>query len=349
MKIDLWSIEDSNGTRSGSRLESVSNTETEAQLEDLLVASPDMLIPGLTLVGRQLPTAGGPLDLLGIDQDGRAVVFELKRGTLTRDAVAQVVDYGSDLASTDPEGFARAVEESSGRGGIAKFEDFSDWYDQEFPNGPGPVAEAPKMILVGLGADERARRMTEFLAASGVDIQLLTFHAFEVDGRLLLARQTETQAVARPALDRAATKEGNRQSLHQTAASLGVLDLLEQARDFLQVRIPGYCWPGKTAYSFSLPGRTSDGNPSLHGYATLYTDPKQAGRLNLVFPARAVEAAGADAVEAFSKAVPTSVRDKSSYSALELLLDSDNWGDVQEPLGTLIASVVEGWKAKAEA
>ena len=52
---------------------------------------------GLTLVGRQTPTEGGPLDLLGVDADGRLVVFELKRGTLSRDAVAQVVDYASYL------------------------------------------------------------------------------------------------------------------------------------------------------------------------------------------------------------------------------------------------------------
>ena len=54
---------------------------------------------GLTLIGRQVSTDGGTLDLLGIDADGRLVVFELKRGTLTRDAGAQVRDYASDLAA----------------------------------------------------------------------------------------------------------------------------------------------------------------------------------------------------------------------------------------------------------
>ena len=41
----------------------------------------------------------GPLDLLGIDQDGDLIVFELKRGTLTREAVAQIIDYASYLDS----------------------------------------------------------------------------------------------------------------------------------------------------------------------------------------------------------------------------------------------------------
>ena len=65
---------------SATPVEEVANTETEHLLEDLLVASPQLLEPGLKLIGRQVPTDGGPLDLLGVDQDGRITVFELKRG-----------------------------------------------------------------------------------------------------------------------------------------------------------------------------------------------------------------------------------------------------------------------------
>ena len=56
----------------------------------MLVANPDMLMSGLTLVGRQVPVETGFVDLLGIDEDGRLVVFELKREKLTSAAVAQV-------------------------------------------------------------------------------------------------------------------------------------------------------------------------------------------------------------------------------------------------------------------
>lgn len=73
--------------------------DSELRLEEILVKNPEMLIPGLTLVGRQTGTDGGPLDLLGVDSDGRLVLFELKRGSLSRDAVAQIIDYASDLTS----------------------------------------------------------------------------------------------------------------------------------------------------------------------------------------------------------------------------------------------------------
>ena len=92
-KIQLWSVNDAgDGKTSVSSITSLNNTETEHKLEGLLTQSPHLLVPGLTLVGRQLPTAGGPLDLLGVSEDGELIVFELKRGTLTRDAVAQVLD-----------------------------------------------------------------------------------------------------------------------------------------------------------------------------------------------------------------------------------------------------------------
>ena len=84
-------------TRNAVPLEPKGQMGSEWSFEDTLVKNPELLMPGLTLVGRQTLTEGGPLDLLGVDSDGRLVVFELKRGALLRDAVAQIIDYASDL------------------------------------------------------------------------------------------------------------------------------------------------------------------------------------------------------------------------------------------------------------
>ncbi len=171
--------------------------ETEQLLEKILVNNPDMLLPGLTLVGRQTRTEGGPLDLLGVDDDGRLVVFELKRGTLSREAVAQVIDYASFLDSKPDVELAIFISERSGAHEIDKIEDFDEWYDAK-SGGQGLGALKPvRMVLVGLGVDDTTARMVRFLAKSGIDISLLTFHGFRHGGQTLLARQVQVEAAAK--------------------------------------------------------------------------------------------------------------------------------------------------------
>lgn len=92
-EIRLWALEASEAENLRAvSVDVVRDTDTEQMLEELLVASPYLLMDRLRLIGRQVPTQCGPLDLLGLDETGRLVVFELKRGTLTREAVAQAID-----------------------------------------------------------------------------------------------------------------------------------------------------------------------------------------------------------------------------------------------------------------
>lgn len=120
-RIGIWSMTRSDqGQEVATPLEELQSTETEQRLEDLLVASPDVLVKGLRLIGRQVQTSGGPLDLLGVDPDGAIVLFELKRGTLIREAVAQILDYAADLLERDSDDFANLIESSSGRSGILR-------------------------------------------------------------------------------------------------------------------------------------------------------------------------------------------------------------------------------------
>lgn len=186
--IKIWQLD---GSRARP-LERNDRLESEQLLEETLVENPDLLIDGLTLVGRQLSTGGGPLDLLGVDGDGRLVVFELKRGMLSREAVAQIIDYASDLDETEPSDLASSITRASGANGIDKIEDFEDWYGQEF--GELDSLKPLRLFLVGLGVDGRTERMVRFLARnSEMDISLLTFHGFEQDGKALLAKQVEVK------------------------------------------------------------------------------------------------------------------------------------------------------------
>ena len=99
-EIVIWEID--RASRAGTKLDLAKRVETEEMLEAVLVANPNILMRGLTLVGRQVPVETGYVDLLGVDEDGRLVVFELKREKLTRDVVAQILDYCSYLVPSLP-------------------------------------------------------------------------------------------------------------------------------------------------------------------------------------------------------------------------------------------------------
>ncbi len=187
--IKLWQLD---GSRA-KPLASNNRLESEQLLEETLVENPDLLVEGLTLVGRQTPTDGGPLDLLGVDADGRLAVFELKRGTLSRDAVAQIIDYASDLDDLELDALCDRIAEGSGAHGTKEIEDFQEWYGLQF--GELESLKPLRLFLVGLGVDGRTERMVRFLANnSEMDISLLTFHGFEQDGCTLLAKQVEVKA-----------------------------------------------------------------------------------------------------------------------------------------------------------
>ena len=188
--IEVWEIDPE--PRTATRLGVAEQVGTEEMLEDVLVANPDMLMDGLTLVARQVPVQTKFADLLGIDGDGRLVVFELKRGALTREAVAQVLDYGSYLEAMPDSELASLTVESSGKDGINKITDFDEWYGNRGGDSLKPV----RMVLVGIGIDASASRMVAFLAGRGVDISLITFHGFSRRDGTLLARQVRYAEVS---------------------------------------------------------------------------------------------------------------------------------------------------------
>ena len=146
-EIRLWKVSGSKDSPTVTDISSVAQTQTEEMLEEVLVRSPSLLSDGLKLVGRQIETRGGPLDLLGVDEDGRLVIFELKRGMLTRDAVAQIVDYASFLADLSPADMNLLITEGSGKYGIDKIDDFASWYQVQFGKSPNTIGK-PKMVLV---------------------------------------------------------------------------------------------------------------------------------------------------------------------------------------------------------
>ena len=277
-EVKIWAVDDASNVVS---LASKGQTDTEALLEETLVRNPGLLMPGLTLVGRQTPTPGGPLDLLGVDEDGRLVVFELKRGTLSRDAVAQVIDYASYLDAMELDKLAEYISEKSGAHGIDEIEDFQDWYNSR---GFGELESLKplRLFLVGLGADDRTERMVRFLAEnSGMDISLLTFHGFAYDGRTLLARQVEVEGAAEPERRSARRRRSvaeNRERLEGRIEESGVTEPFDAVRDMFREN-----WPGHRTYIGVHGLNIRLKRPSGSGAASYARIGAGGGQISLVF------------------------------------------------------------------
>jgi len=354
-EIRLWSL-----TKAGNdglqvqSVDSLRNTETEADLEETLVAQPALLEEGLHVVGRQVATANGPLDLIGIDRSGRLVVFELKRGVLAREAVAQIIDYASDLDQMDRDDLARHIESHSGRGGIPKIEDFDEWYNDTFPENNDEFALSPRMVLVGLGIDSRAVRMVRFLAKREVEIDVLTFHAFRQDGQILMARQVEvaSESGLKTAKKRGSLgREARWNDLLLAAEECGVRDLLNEMREHVCVHLHSQQGgaTGKTGITFYKRDFGESANGPGRAYVSLNLDPKRPRSLILILTYRAVREGGKLAADfVLQHGLRKGHHWLQKYEQFERHITPSDWPSLQVEFANVLEAIHAGVRTNAE-
>ena len=342
--IRIWEIEDA--SKAAKPLESTQQVETEQSLEEVLVQNPNMLMPGLTLVGRQTPTDSGILDLLGVDGDGRLVVFELKREKLTRDAVAQAVDYCSWVDSLSDGDLADYIADQLGKNGIREIRDFESWYGEQ--QGKQLVDLRPTRIaLVGLGADARAHRMVEFLSARGVDISLLTFHGYRQGDRTLLARQIERGVDDHSVVPRRKKTDAQyRNALAERARELGIDGLWQDVVAALSIASSGIA--RRWGISFYLPMITLPENVNAYGSHAVVIDSSGVMRVTF-FPAaidvcleKFEEKQGTIPFE--SEKPPNAPATKRVPEQLYCRLDATRWKKHKADLTALAQDVNDAWQ-----
>ena len=268
--IGIWQIDPT--SKAGRKLDLTGRIETEEMLEAILVANPEMLMHGLTLVGRQVPVENGLVDLLGIDEDGRLVVFELKREKLTRAAVAQILDYCTYLETLPDSEIGTLVAERSGKDGIKKIGDFDEWYGSQREESIRPI----KMVLVGLGLDVSAHRMVSYLADRGIDIRLVTFHGYVHGGGMLLAKQVRLADDPRP------TGAPRLSDLNRKATEHGVAQIWKDARKSLDYSVRTYYT--KSGITYLQRNTTLPDNVGVRGSHSVTIDEPGAIRVTL-YPA----------------------------------------------------------------
>lgn len=343
--IKIWQLD---GTRA-IPLASANRLRSEQMLEEALVENPQLLIEGLTLVGRQTPTDGGPLDLLGVDQDGRLAVFELKRGILSRDAVAQVIDYASHLDDMDLEELAGHIGAASGAHGIDKIESFEEWYGPQF--GELESLKPLRLFLVGLGVDDRTERMVRFLANnSAMDISLLTFHGFDQGGKSLLAKQVEvepTDNAQRTVRRRRRSRQELQEVFNKKLSRCGVPELFHEIKGVFD-------WPralkrpNSHGLVFKLQRPTPSGRYSVQ-FARV--DPNE-DEVGMVFFPRAIRLCREEfrprVEEVPYKTSPPDPEglpaDEDEQPEIQFHLTPEVWNDHKPSLTALAQAVYEAWE-----
>ena len=96
---------------------STSTLPNEQQLEDMILAAPEILSSEWMLIGRQEQTGqGGRIDLLAIAPDASLVLIELKRNRTPREIVAQALDYASWVEELSTDKIAQIFQRFSGGG-----------------------------------------------------------------------------------------------------------------------------------------------------------------------------------------------------------------------------------------
>ena len=96
-EIKSWPIINGKLAPIDSALKNEGRTEPY-DLEPWLASHPEIIGTDIMMIGRQVRTKSGPIDLLGIDKSGNTVIIEIKRAELPRESLAQAIDYASDVA-----------------------------------------------------------------------------------------------------------------------------------------------------------------------------------------------------------------------------------------------------------
>lgn len=159
----------------------------EEHLENWIEQDPSLVQPGLIIVGRQLETGAGPLDLLALDPFGNWVVIEIKRNNVDRDTIAQVIHYESRIAQMPTDILSKEINKylkKTHQPNLQTILDNCSFDESIF------LERRTRTFIVGTGRNPSLEGIITHLRNKGSEIQVITFDIFENDlGQRLIIRQ----------------------------------------------------------------------------------------------------------------------------------------------------------------
>lgn len=162
-----------------------SKLDKEAELEDLLCEHIEIIDPNLLFIGHQIYVEGHPLDILCLDGDQNTVIIELKKDRTPREVTAQILDYASCVSKYSYQTLYEKCKEKSIEIDKAFYDKFGYELEPESENG---FNSSTRMIIVAASMDSSTERIVNYLNEMGIDINILFFKVFEIDGKRLLSR-----------------------------------------------------------------------------------------------------------------------------------------------------------------
>jgi hypothetical protein len=168
-QIKAWQVVDQKLHPVQSSLHKEGKTEPY-DLEEWIATNPEILGQDVIVIGRQVLTRSGPLDLLAIDRSGNIIVIELKRDRLPREVLAQAIDYASDIATWGVDKISEISTKYTGKSLDDLVSEYFPDIDLETLN----INQSQRIILVGFSIDSALERMISWLSDSyGVSINAM--------------------------------------------------------------------------------------------------------------------------------------------------------------------------------
>ena len=167
IKHSLWSVGNPPKQLSEGQLPS------ELMLHEMIKAAPELLSPDWMLIGSEVPSHGGRLDLLAVAPDGSLVLIELKRGRTPREVVAQA---GLRLMGRGTTG-RRDRSDLPRVAGRSLAGDFEERFRR--PLVDEELNAAHEIVIVAAELDPATERIVQYLNRHGIGINVLFFRVFE--------------------------------------------------------------------------------------------------------------------------------------------------------------------------
>jgi len=188
IEIGLWRIEKATGSGPKEALAKLASSrfDDEVRLEKLLFVQLDVLGSELLAIGRQVTTPTGKrADVLAIDPAGELYVIELKKDRTPREAIAQLLDYGSWASKLTHEQLLAIYNDQHPK---RPFEQaFAERFGRE-GTPPESLNEVHHLLLVASELDAASERIISYCIDLGVPINAVFFRYFKDGEDEYLAR-----------------------------------------------------------------------------------------------------------------------------------------------------------------